>query len=311
MEGRLLRRRRGHRRRRLPPLDRERAGRPAPPAQRRDAATDRRRRDSGRLGGGMLAGAERWAAALRFDETAHLRLIEALEDERPRGRRGDGALRRSPRESARRSTSSHRPSSCDSVAGLAEDVRAEIARRGRGSAAVHAPQFVGRGPEFGELADAWQTVSDGDAGRRARQGEAGQRAHAAVRGAHRAPRHHRPWCCARAEQATLRRTRRRRSCSRASAMREGSAGASPEALAEVARMVPSLTLEFRHLPPATRRRERAARWARADARGDRRGAAGRSCSSTTRMRPTRRRRQLVGIAGVATDRSRAARGHGR
>jgi hypothetical protein len=39
--------------------------------------------------------------------------------------------------------------------GLAEDVKTEISRRGRGSAAVHTPQFVGRGLEFGELTAAW------------------------------------------------------------------------------------------------------------------------------------------------------------
>ena len=56
---------------------------------------------------------------------------------------------------------------------LADDMRTEIARRGKGSAAVHAPQLIGRGLELGELLTAWETVSDGNSAVMLIQGESG------------------------------------------------------------------------------------------------------------------------------------------
>jgi len=190
--------------------------------------------------------AEQWAGALRFDETAHLRLIEAL---RMGGRAADAATAHASFATQLRTALDVEPSAefLRLGGGLAEDVRSEMARRGRGSAAVRAPQFVGRGPEFAELIDAWQSASDGTPVVTVIQGEAGSGltrlveeliAHIGTKGV----------------VLRARGTGDARPNATASALfegirdAEGSAGASPEALAEVARLVPALSQQFRHLP---------------------------------------------------------------
>lgn len=192
--------------------------------------------------------AERWAGALRFDEMAHLRLIEAL---RMSGRTAEAATAHSGFATRVRTALDVEPSAefLRLGGGLAEEVKTELARRGRGSAAMHSSQLAGRGPEFTELVDAWQTVSDGTPVVMLIQGEAGSGltrlcedfiAHVGAK-------------------AVVLRARGKGDAtphSTASSLfdgvrdAEGSAGASPEALAEVARIVPSLSLQFRHLPAA-------------------------------------------------------------
>jgi DNA-binding SARP family transcriptional activator len=190
--------------------------------------------------------AERWTAALRFDETAHLRLIEAL---KMSGRTSVAATVHSAYATRLRTTLDVEPSAefLRLGGGLADDMRAEIARRGKGSAAVHAPPLVGRGLEFGELLTAWQTVSSGTPVVMLVQGESGTGltrigeeliAHlgnsaTVLRG--RATGDNAPYSAASMLFEGIRDA-------------EGSAGASPEALAEVARLVPSLKLDFKHLP---------------------------------------------------------------
>jgi DNA-binding SARP family transcriptional activator len=190
--------------------------------------------------------AERWAGALRFDETAHLRLIEAL---RMSGRAAEAAAAHSGFATRVRTALDVEPSAefLRLGGGLAEGVRTELARRGRGSAAVHMSQLAGRGPELAELTDAWQTASGGTPVVMLIQGEAGTGltrlveellSHVGAGG------------------VILRAGGKRDSApySLASTLfdglrdAEGSAGASPEALAEVARIVPSLAQQFRHLP---------------------------------------------------------------
>ena len=192
--------------------------------------------------------AERWATALRFDETAHLRLIEAL---KMSGRATDAASIHAAFATRVRTTLDVDPSAefLRLGGGLAEDLRVELARKGRGSAAVHAPQFVGRGLEFGELTDAWRTACDGTPVVVLIESEAGS---GMTRLGDELVSHV-------GAKAVVLRARGKGDTvpySTASAVLEairdasGSAGASPEALAEVARLVPSITAEFRHLPAA-------------------------------------------------------------
>ena len=190
--------------------------------------------------------AERWTAALRFDETAHLRLIEAL---KMSGRASDAATVHGAYATRVRTTLDVEPSAefLRLGGGLADDMRAEIARRGKGSAAVHAPPLVGRGLEFGELLTAWQTVSSGTPVVMLIQGESGT-------GLTRIGEELIAHLGNSATVLRCRATGNDAACSALSTLfegirdAEGSAGASPEALAEVARLVPSLKLEFKHLP---------------------------------------------------------------
>ena len=190
--------------------------------------------------------AERWTAALRFDETAHLRLIEAL---KMSGRAGDAASVHSGYATRVRTALDVEPSAefLRLGGGLADDMRAEIARRGKGSAAVHAPQLVGRGLEFGELLTAWETVVAGGSVVMLVQGESGT-------GLTRLGEELTAHLGNKAVVLSGRGTGETAPYSTASTLfegirdAEGSAGASPEALAEVARLVPSLKVEFKHLP---------------------------------------------------------------
>ena len=190
--------------------------------------------------------AEQWAKALRFDETAHLRLIEVL---RMSGRAAEAATVHSSFATRIRTALDVEPSAefLRLGGGLAEEVKTEISRRGRGSAAVHTPQFVGRGLEFGELTAAWETATEGTPVVVLVQGEGGSGmsrladefvAHLGTK----------PVILrARGKGATD-------AYAVASSLfegirdAEGSAGASPEALAEIARLVPSLAQQFHHLP---------------------------------------------------------------
>jgi DNA-binding SARP family transcriptional activator len=190
--------------------------------------------------------AERWAGALRFDETAHLRLIEVL---RMSGRAADASTVHSSFATRVRTALDVEPSAEFQRlgGGLAEDLRSEMARRGRGSAAVHAPEFTGRSLEFSELTAAWEKASGGSPIVMLVQGEGGSGltricdelvAHlgdkAVVLRAHGAGETE-PYATASSLFQGIRDA-------------EGSAGASPEALAEVARIVPTLANQFKHLP---------------------------------------------------------------
>ncbi|HUQ80552.1 MAG TPA: AAA family ATPase [Gemmatimonadaceae bacterium] len=192
--------------------------------------------------------AERWAGALRFDERAHLRLIEVL---RMSGRAAEAATIHAGFMTRLRTSLDVEPSTefLRLGGGLVEDARAALARRGRGSAAVHTPQFVGRSLELGELTSAWETAREGTPVVVFIQGEGGS---GLTRLAEELIAHVGP-------KAVVLRGRGKGETepySVASSMfeglrdAEGSAGASPEALAEVARIVPSLKEQFRHLPAA-------------------------------------------------------------
>ena len=191
--------------------------------------------------------AERWASALQFDETAHLRLVEAL---RMSGRATEAATVHAAFATRIRTTLDVEPSAefLRLGGGLADDLKAEIARHGRGSAAVHTPQFVGRGLEFEELTSAWRTACDGTPVVVLIEAEAGSGMTrlgdelAAHVGAKAVVLRGRGWGDGTPYSAAA---------SVLEGVRDanGSAGASPEALAEIARLVPSLAMEFRHLPP--------------------------------------------------------------
>jgi DNA-binding SARP family transcriptional activator/tetratricopeptide (TPR) repeat protein len=191
------------------------------------------------------AWAQRWAAALPFDEQAHLRLIEAL---RMSARSGDALEAHAAFVTRVRTAHDVEPSAefLRLGGGLAEGARDELARRGRGTAAVHSPTLVGRGPVMSALGDAWRTASDGTSVVVLVEGAKGAGltrvcdelvarvgADAVV-------------LSARGEPGT--------DLATASALfdglrsAEGSAGAAPEALAEVARIVPALAMEFKFLP---------------------------------------------------------------
>ena len=207
--------------------------------------------------------AEHWAQALRFDETAHLRLIEVL---RMSGRATDAATVHSAFTTRVRTTLDVEPSAefIRLGGGLTNDLRAEMARKRRGSAAVHTPQFVGRALEFEEFMAAWRSAVDGTPAVMLIEGEAGcgltrlgeelvaHLGSSAVVLRARGTRDGGPYSAASALLEAIRDA-------------EGSAGASPEALAEVARLVPSLKLRVSASPGAARRRERAARRNRSDA----------------------------------------------
>lgn len=194
---------------------------------------------------------ERWTEALPLDERAHLRLIEV---HRMNGRNGD-AFRTHAGYVARVKTVLElepSPEFMRLAGGLAETARNDLARQGQGSAALRTPSLVGRGAVVRELSDSWSAANSGPGVVVAVRGDAGsgltricdemeERARAAT-----------PDCL-------VFRTRGRGpdpALGTAAALFDGlrsaagSAGAPPEALAEVARIVPELHAQFRHLPEA-------------------------------------------------------------
>ncbi|HEX6059502.1 MAG TPA: AAA family ATPase [Gemmatimonadaceae bacterium] len=210
--------------------------------------------------------AARWAAAAPFDERAHARLVETL---RMRGRAEEALERHADFVARLRAELDVEPSPefLRLAGGLAQQARSEAARRARPSTGMRVPALVGRGHELAELAAAWRSavtgahalvlVDDDGGGGKTRlcdelerlagehaagdtgavvlraSGVAGDDAEGAADadGAIGAPR----YATARALFAGL-------------GDAPGSAGASPEALAECARLVPSLGRMFRHLP---------------------------------------------------------------
>lgn len=193
--------------------------------------------------------AERWTHALPLDEQAHLRLVEAYR-----------MSARSAEALAVHGAFVHRLRAHDETepspaflrlgTGLAEEARAELARQGHGSAAVHEPDLVGRAAIMRELDDAWTRASGGTPAVVVMRGEPGSG---------------RTRCCnefARrvGTRGVVLQARATASAPRAFASQlfdgirhaAGSAGAAPEALAEVARLVPALASQFPHLPAASR-----------------------------------------------------------
>ena len=192
--------------------------------------------------------ARRWAGALPFEETPHLRLIEAL---RMQGNSAEALKVHAGFVSRIRAAHDVEPSDefLRLGGGLADDARTELSRKSRGSAAVHEPQLVGRTAIVGELVDAWRQAVAGSPSVALVRGESGS-------GLTRA-------CDELVERAgadlLLLRTRGvpDGAWGTATALCEGLrraaglAGASPEALAETARLVPTLAGQFPHLPAAT------------------------------------------------------------
>jgi len=197
---------------------------------------------------GAAAWAQRWAAALPFEEAAHLRLIEAL---RMSGRSGDALKTHAAFVTRVRAALDLEPSAefIRLGGGLADGAKDEMGRRGRGAAAVLSPEMVGRGAVMTELLDAWKSVSTGSPVVVLLEGGSGygltrvcdelvSRVGAdstVFRGAGAGVPN--DFAAAAELFESIRRS-------------EGAAGASPEALAEVARVVPSLTSEFKFLPAA-------------------------------------------------------------
>jgi DNA-binding SARP family transcriptional activator len=197
---------------------------------------------------GAAGWAERWATALPFDEQAHLRFIEAL---RMSGRSAEALRTHAAFVSRVRAALDVEPSAefLRLGGGLADDARSELARKGRGSAAVHAPQLVGRGAVMSELLDAWSTTLSGTPQVVLLRAEAGagvtrivdelvERVAAdavVLRGSGGGA----PGGSSLTEMLEPLRTA------------PGLAGAAPEALSEVARVVPALAARFQHLPTAT------------------------------------------------------------
>ncbi|HKG91824.1 MAG TPA: AAA family ATPase [Gemmatimonadaceae bacterium] len=189
--------------------------------------------------------AERWAAAVPFDERAHARLVEAL---RMEGRASDALERHAEFATRLRTTLEVDPSPefLRLAGGLEEQARTEAARRSHPSVGVRAPALVGRGQVLAELAGACRAAAAGsptvvlveDSGGCGKtrlydelakqQGDEMLVLRARGAGGE-------PYATARELFGGLRDA-------------PGSAGASPEALAEVARLVPSLAAQFKHLP---------------------------------------------------------------
>ena len=198
---------------------------------------------------GATAWAQQWAAALPFDEQAHLRLIEAL---RMSGRNADALKTHAAYVTRVRAALDVEPSSefLRLGGGLAEGARGQAVRRSRGSAAVHAPELIARGPVLNELLDAWTQAAGGEPAVVLIEGTTGSgltrtcdELVAAVR----------------ADATVFRARGASPATDLATAAElfdgirsaEGSAGAAPEALGEITRLVPALTSEFQSLPPAT------------------------------------------------------------
>jgi tetratricopeptide (TPR) repeat protein len=131
--------------------------------------------------------------------------------------------------------------------GLASDAQHELQRRGRASTAVHAPAFVGRGAVMSELMDAWASANAGTptivvvagepgSGLTRTCGELIARLGTGAIVLHgRGMANSEPFATLADVFDGIRNA-------------SGSAGAAPEALAEVARIVPGLKAQFRHLP---------------------------------------------------------------
>lgn len=194
---------------------------------------------------------ERWTDALPLDERAHLRLIEVM---RMAGRNGD-ALRVHAAFVARVKTVldlEPSPEFMRMAGGLAETARSDMARQGQGSAAMRTPSLIGRAAVMRELKDAWSAATAGPGVVVSVRGDAGSGLTRICDAMEE---------CARAASADCL-VFRTRGCGpepafgTASALFDGlrsaggSAGAAPEALAEVARLVPELHSQFRHLPDA-------------------------------------------------------------
>ncbi|MFN8574115.1 MAG: BTAD domain-containing putative transcriptional regulator [Gemmatimonadaceae bacterium] len=193
--------------------------------------------------------AERWAEALPLDERAHLRLIEVY---RMCGRNGD-ALRTHAAFVARVHTVLDLEPSVEFQrlgGGLAETARTDLARQGRGSAALRTPTLVGRGAVMRELSDSWTAALSGPGVVVAVRGEAGSgltrvcdELEERVRGLSRD-------CVVLRARGTGPEPALGSAAALFDGLRSasGSAGASPEALSEVARLVPALRAQFQHLP---------------------------------------------------------------
>jgi len=191
------------------------------------------------------AWAQRWAEAAPFDERAHARLVEAL---RMEGRASDALERHADFASRLRTTLEVEPSQEFQrlAGGLEEQARSEVARRLRPSAAVRAPALVGRGHVLAELAAACRAAADGSpavvlmedgggCGKTRICDELVKQVGADALVLRARGTDGDPYATARELFAGLRDA-------------PGSAGAAPEALAEVARLVPSLAAQFKHLP---------------------------------------------------------------
>ena len=197
---------------------------------------------------GATAWAQRWTSALPFDETAHLRLIEAL---RMTGRTGDALKTHASFVTRVRTALDVEPSDefLRLGGGLADGARDELARQGRGTAAVMAPAFVGRGPMMSALLDAWEAAKSGTAAVVLIEGTSGsgltrlcdelvsRLSDEAVVLYGRGTGDSRTYASAESVFDGIRSA-------------EGSAGAAPEALAEVAYLVPAIKSEFKFLPAA-------------------------------------------------------------
>jgi DNA-binding SARP family transcriptional activator len=197
---------------------------------------------------GAAAWAQRWAAALPFEEAAHLRLIESL---RMSGRSGDALKTHAAFVTRMRASLDLEPSAefMRLGGGLADGAKEEMARRGRGAAAVLGPAMVGRGAVMTELLAASKSASAGDPVVVLLEGGGG-------------------YGLTRVCDELVSRIGADSTVFRAAGAgvpndfataaelfegiqrAEGAAGAAPEALAEVARVVPSLTSEFKFLPTA-------------------------------------------------------------
>ena len=106
---------------------------------------------------GAAAWAQRWAAALPFEEAAHLRLIEAL---RMSGRRGDALKTHAAFVTRVRTSLDVEPSDRVSAAGR-RPRRGRARRAGAARSRLRgrtAPAFVGRGQVMTELTDAWKSA---------------------------------------------------------------------------------------------------------------------------------------------------------
>ena len=206
------------------------------------------------------AWAARWAAAAPYDERAHARLVETL---RMRGRAEEALERHTDFAARLRADLEVEPSPefLRLAGGLQEQARSEAAQRARPSTGVRTPTLVGRGHELAELAAAWHAASagvpalvlvddDGGGGKTRLCDElarlAGESPGALVL---RAVGVERDDSAGAAAPTLPYATARRLFAGLGDA--PGSAGASPEALAECSRLVPSLATMFRHLPAPT------------------------------------------------------------
>jgi DNA-binding SARP family transcriptional activator len=187
---------------------------------------------------GAAKWAERWAGAVPFDEKAHLRLIESL---RMNGR-GTDALKTHAAFVSRVRTSLDLDPSVEFLrlgGGLADEARTELARKGRVSVAVHDPQLVGRAAVLDELSEGWLRARGGTPLVVVVRGEGGSGLtriadELATR--------------AQADGLVLRGSGEPSAIFKDLQGAPGIAGAAPEALAAVSRIVPALASAFPGLP---------------------------------------------------------------